>query len=70
MAKCYYCGEETSNENLMELDDTFVRVCENCREAQGLNEPTFEHHSFDPDKYWENELKKISEKQKNGGLKK
>lgn len=42
MAKCYYCGEETSNENLMELDDTFIRVCENCQIAYGFVEQTDE----------------------------
>lgn len=36
MAHCEYCGEETDNGNLEEIDGAIVRVCDNCR-----NNPTF-----------------------------
>jgi len=36
MAHCEYCGAETDNGNLEEIDGAIVRVCDNCR-----NNPTF-----------------------------
>ena len=32
MAKCYYCGDEVSNDDLTELNGTFVRICADCRD--------------------------------------
>ena len=32
MAKCYYCGDEVTNDDLTEIDGTYVRVCADCRE--------------------------------------
>ena len=36
MAHCEFCGEETDNDNLEEIDGAIVRVCDNCR-----NNPSF-----------------------------
>ena len=31
MAKCYYCTDEVTNDDLTEIDGACVRVCEDCR---------------------------------------
>lgn len=32
MAKCYYCGDEVTNDDLTEIDGTCVRICADCRD--------------------------------------
>ena len=32
MAKCYYCGDEVSNDDLTELNGALVRICPDCQE--------------------------------------
>ena len=32
MAKCYYCGDEVSNDDFVELDGDWLRICPDCRE--------------------------------------
>lgn len=32
MAKCYYCKDEVTNDNLTEVDGGCVRVCKDCNE--------------------------------------
>ena len=32
MAKCYYCGDEVTNDDLVELDGGWLRICPDCRE--------------------------------------
>ena len=31
MANCYYCSEQVDNADLYPLDDTYVRVCPECK---------------------------------------
>lgn len=31
MAKCYYCDEPVDNNDLTEIDGTFLRVCDDCK---------------------------------------
>ena len=30
MAKCYYCGDEVTNDDLTEVDGQWIRVCADC----------------------------------------
>ena len=32
MAKCYYCGDEVTNDDFVELDGGCLRICPDCRE--------------------------------------
>lgn len=32
MAKCYYCGDEVTNDDLTEIDGDWLRVCADCRD--------------------------------------
>jgi hypothetical protein len=32
MAKCYYCGDEVTNDDLIEIDGDWLRICPDCRE--------------------------------------
>ena len=33
MAHCYYCGSEVENDNLVDVDDTCVRGCDDCQKC-------------------------------------
>lgn len=35
MAKCYYCGDEVTNDDLTEIDGACVRVCADCQNFIG-----------------------------------
>lgn len=72
MAHCCYCNEPVDNDELFNVDGAIVRVCSICQEIHydELNneiveqpEPKFEHHSFDTNKYWLDELNKIEIKE-------
>ena len=32
MAKCYYCDDEVTNDDFVELDGDWLRICPDCRE--------------------------------------
>ena len=32
MAKCYYCSDEVTNDDLTEVDGQWIRVCKDCNE--------------------------------------
>lgn len=87
MAHCEYCGAETDNDNLEEINGAIVRVCDDCRSnpdfggelyarkiEDSANQPTelpvqkVEHHSFNPDAAWLEELNAVQKEQETTAL--
>lgn len=62
MAKCYYCKDEVTNDDLTEIDGALVRVCADCQDFI----KQFCKEALEECLYSEKSVKEMKEEYRNG----